>query len=218
MKTLTEFIVWLNEDHEHFSIEALKAIPRQPAQNMEIGAIRLYLTKCFGDSIGDGTYRDVWIIDDQHIVKLAKGSATVEQNSTEILNAECVGTSYAIRVLDKHPDDFWLLEERVTPLTEKEFVVAFGKKLGIKMGERTMLKSGIYTSTSLLISDVIEELVENKQSYRYEGIYPLFQKSLWVEGLIKALQGCNVSSQDLHWGNWGIRPSSGELVILDLGF
>ena len=221
MKTLREFAGWLEEEEasgSEFSLEALKSIPHLPSQNLELASIKTYLTKCFGDSIGDGTFRDVWIIDDNHIVKVAKKSTRVDQNSNEKYNADCMGPSYSIKVLDQHPRFFWLIEERVKPLTEEEFVRAFGLKLGIQLEPRTKLKSGIDTSTSLMISDIIEELAGNKRSSRYERILPEFQKSPWLNGLIKSLQDCDVGASDLHWGNWGIRPSTGELVLLDLGF
>jgi hypothetical protein len=46
----------------------------------------------------------------------------------------------------------------------------------------------------------------------------LTQTSPWFKGLIDAVEGCNVSSHDFHAGNWGIRPSTGELILIDLGF
>lgn len=222
MKTLQEFMIWTLVEsllcEGSFSVENLKSIPSHDDFNTEIAYLTRYLTQTLGQPNTDGSYRLVWSIDDTHVIKLVKRSGFANQNQNEKTNAACLGTSHSIQVFDHHPRFFWIVEEQVKPLSEKEFSHEFGKKVGIKFGARTQLKSGIYTNTTLMISDVIEELVEERPSARYEGLHDQFQKSPWFNDLIQALQGCKVSSQDLHWGNWGIRPSTGELVILDLGF
>jgi NAD kinase len=43
-------------------------------------------------------------------------------------------------------------------------------------------------------------------------------KNKWYAGLIAGLRKCQVQADDFHHKNWGIRPTTGDLVLLDLGF
>lgn len=45
-----------------------------------------------------------------------------------------------------------------------------------------------------------------------------WMRSKWYQILVKRLRECQVSTFDLTANNWGIRPATGQLVILDLGF
>jgi hypothetical protein len=63
----------------------------------------------------------------------------------------------------------------------------------------------------------IHEAVENISGQK-TAISNQWMKSKWYAGLIRALRNCQVHAEDFHYKNWGIRPSTGELVLLDLGF
>lgn len=223
MKTLKEFTTWVEEEtmvHTEFSIETLKAIPVSTTRitNKELAKIEQYVNHTLGQSAGKGSFRKIWIIDDNRILKLVKDADHVFQNQQEKMNTECVGVSYSAQVLDHHPQFYWLIEERVEPLSSSNFVAQFAKQLRTKLGPETKLADGVGMTTWFMITNVIGDLVSGKEDERYRNIYPLFRKSRWFTGLVKKLQGCNVSSEDFHYENWGIRPSTGEFVLLDLGF
>jgi hypothetical protein len=222
MKTLKEFTQWLEEEtatHSDFSIEELKRIGKGASVNQETQvAIYRYLKSTLGQSNWSGSFRYAWILDEQRILKLIKGVDRISQNQQELKNSTCLGSHFSVQVLDYHPQFYWLIEERVNQLSEQEFVEEFSKQTGIKLEERTEFDDGLSLTTSIVLTDIVEHFVTGKKRDRYKTIYSKFSKSKWFMSLINKLKGCKVSSEDFHFENWGIRPSTGELVLLDLGF
>jgi hypothetical protein len=214
MKTLREFNTWLNEEmnHAEFSIEELK----QKTSDIEVIQ---YADKTLGPQINvQSSYRSVWIIDDQRVLKVARWAQIAVQNKQELKNSKCLGPTYSVIVLDNHPQFIWLIQERVRGLrTDEELVRAFGNAIGTQLPDELEV-DGVERSTSELITTVIGNLANNERVWKYEPICKMFEKSDWFNGLIEQLKSCRVSSSDFHYENWGIRPSTGELVLLDLGF
>jgi len=221
MKTLKEFNAWLEEEQSfEFSIEKLKKIGTGPVSQETQVEIYRYLQKTLGQSSWSGSFRYTWPLDDQRVLKLIKGVDRISQNQQELKNSRCLGHDYAVQVLDYHPQFYWLIEERVEHLSDEQFVAEFNKKLGTNFGESVEGGHGGEMSTSFMITTVISNIVGGhmKRNDSYFKFYPYFLKSEWFAPLAEKLETCQVSSDDFHNENWGIRPGTGELVLLDLGF
>jgi hypothetical protein len=140
----------------------------------------------------------------QQVIKVIYQAKHVEENQKEIKNAECLGERFAVRVLDYDRKNFyWILEERVngfpTAMVVPEFVELMNKILGTNYDDWFPIMALFFYGSD----PEKDELMKNNE---------------WFRNLVHALEHCDVGSHDLHPGNWGIRPSTGELVILDLGF
>jgi hypothetical protein len=213
MKTLKEFSTWFNEETSHnvFSVEELK----QKVSHLEITQ---YAYKTLGQPINKGTYRSAWVIDEQRILKIVHETNFTNQNRQELKNSKCLGSVYSIEVFDNHPEFIWLIQERVQGLrTDEELVRAFGNAIGTQLPDELEV-DGVERSTSELITTVIDNLANNERVWKYEPIYEIFEESDWFNGLIEQLRKCRVSSSDFHYENWGTRQSTGQLILLDLGF
>jgi hypothetical protein len=183
-----------------FSLEDLKAIP-------DIQGVLTYCYDKLGKPSGDGQGRTVWVIDPSKIIKvLRKTTREGNQNEQEFKNSFCVGKKYAVQVLDYDLNGFkWLIEENVKTFDEQdqsgEFVRTINKVLNFEFedaGEVADLFAGWPK-----LDDIRDHLMETNE---------------WFRELMKAVEHCDVSSHDFHAGNWGIRPSTGELILIDLGF
>lgn len=116
-----------------------------------------------------------------------------------------------VQVLDYHPEFWWIIEERLNRIGSNDFISEFQKKLKMNFSD---LQEGD-----------IQEIIacgasENPYDYYhyYQEMNSKFLQSKWYRKLIDGLKKCHVSSEDFHNENWGVRPSTGDLVILDLGF
>jgi hypothetical protein len=220
MNTLKEFSQWLEEESRtpRFSIKKMKQIGSGGVSQESQVEMYQYLKKTLGESSWSGSFRYTWILDEQRVLKLIKSVDQVSQNQQELRNSECLGSEFAVQVFDYHPRFYWIIEERVEPLSEHQFIEQFNNKLGTKFKERTMLANDLDMDTILMITNVINHIVVGKERPSYQNIYPLFKRSNWFMGLAEKLRGCEVSSNDFHHENWGIRLGTGEFVLLDLGF
>ena len=43
-------------------------------------------------------------------------------------------------------------------------------------------------------------------------------KTKWFDGLVAKIKSCKIDPDELASRNWGIRESTGELILLDYGF
>lgn len=222
MRTLKEFMSWVDQEtlkEGQFDLDGLKTVPSHQDPKFELLFIKRYLTQTLGQPITTGTYRFAWFLDEKTVIKIPKETQFLVQNENEVRNAACMGKEHTIQVFDHHPRFYWIIEERVRPLSEEEFVQEFSNQIGVPLDMETELSPDIPDfGTALLITDMIEAMVNNERPKRYESVRWMFEKSPWLTKLIKKLQGCKVSGSDFHNENWGIRPSTGELVLLDLGF
>jgi hypothetical protein len=197
---------------KEFSLETLKACTF-PEQAMEY--LDTHLEKA-----GAGFYRVVYGLDDQRVIKF---SYDTTQNSQEVRNSRCLPSKYVIQVLDKHPEFWWIVVERVQKLSIGEFIAEFEKHAGAPViytsdgrgydleQKTTAIMAAIEfgTQTQHPFMQAETEVKKNNEQW---------MKSKWYAGLIAALRKCQVVADDFHSKNWGIRPSTGQLVLLDLGF
>jgi hypothetical protein len=202
VKSLTSFYSFLLKEEiapqETFSVARLRELAH-------LDEIHDYVKSTLKEKLGEGATREVWAINDKQVIKLVQLEGNAYQNRNEVNHIECLGSSYAPVVFAYDKFDFlWIIEERLQPATGPE------------------------------ISNKLEELIGHKFHHGDEIMYffagirsrkgfsPLFSKlyneSPWLKKLADEIKTCDVDSHDFHEENWGIRPSTGELILLDLGF
>lgn len=215
MKTLKEFTEWLEEEAQQqpFSMDTLKSMTSKKPSESELKTILHYLETTLGPAKSQGSSRAVWFPNDTQVLKVGLVYEELDQNKREVKNIKCMGEAYAPRLYDYHPKFYWLLIERLQTLNEPEFVEAFSKRVGIKLEPRMNI-NGIDSNMALVITN----LIGGFQTKTYRDLLNKFNESPWFQGLMAQMKRCRVDPGDLHYENWGIRPSTGELVLLDLGF
>ena len=181
----------------------------------------------------EGVSRATFELDKDRIIKVALREADVEQNEREVINAKCMTKKYAVEVVDYHPKFWWVIEEKLETLSEEEFGKFFLYQVetdpegweteGLEIDWERVFNNP--SAAEMTIANAISVAVRgfgsvNRKEFvnRMTVVDRQFSKSQWYVGLIAALKGCKVASDDFHGGNWGIRPSTGEFVLLDLGF
>lgn len=194
---------------EQFSFSVLKSLK----SSKEIKAYVRRTLKLLGNP---GQAREAYELDDNKILKLAKSDNKVYQNKNEVQNAKCIGPGYAVRVYDFDPNYTWIVEERVEPLTRQEFMEKLNSLMGI---QGTNLEFASPSQIQGFFADMHNLLGNRSDEPGFQYLHNLLMKqSRWYVGLLGKLQRCNVASWDFHRENWGLRPSTGELVLLDIGF
>jgi hypothetical protein len=168
-----------------------------------------YLYSTLHQPLGRGVYRGTWELNSRTVLKVPLSPDAIKQNENEVKNIACLGENYAVKMIEHHPEFLWIVEEKLKTLSEEEFEAKISKLLGMKL-DWLEAKSLIYKSV---------EIAQGKSFPYYDDLYEqLNEKNPWFRGLIDGLKNCNVDSHDFHDQNWGIRPSTGQMVLLDLGF
>ncbi len=156
------------------------------------------------EELASGAARRTYIIDDKTILKLVRGAAWNYQNKNEVQHATCLGKSHAPIIFDYDSKNYyWIIEERLQPISDKELFDKLESLIHYRFKDWFDLKSFFATINIQNYDPLFAEL--------YEG-------SEWLRKLVDELQKCEVSTGDFHDENWGVRPETGELVLLDLGF
>jgi hypothetical protein len=203
MKTLKEFLAFFYEQTEpEFSLERLKSLGT-------FREVLVYLERNFGQPTSEGSSRKIWAVTDKLIVKVVKLKSNVSQNVTEIKNTRCLGPRFSVVLHDYDQiNHFWLLEEKLEPVTEEEFVSYFNDKLGTSFTNGWSI-----SSLFLLITQNRDQMPQEKAIMK-----KLLETNKWFQEFSKAIMDCQVQSWDFKSTNWGKRAPTGELVLLDLGY
>ena len=192
---------------EAFSLETLRSKPT-------LKEARAYIRESLGEELGRGHARGAWAIDDKTIVKVVLGTKLYE-NENEVKHAACLGEEYAVKVFEFHPEFWWLIEERLNPIQESDFVKRFNALTGVTMNSSDEIQDAF----AFLDHMKDEWSVANDPAFPASKL--LHQKLLgnkWFAGLVDKIELCNVHPKDFHCKNWGLRPSTGQLVLIDVGF
>lgn len=205
MKTLKEYYEWLRENQMTFSIDEL-----QTKKTLKEINSYLYFNAEF---LGQGQQRTVYAIDAQKIIKVAIKPQDAEQNYNEVKNAKCLGQRYAPMIYENDRKNFfWIIQERLKPVTPEQLLHTFQTLTQHRFPTWEVLRNYIYYSVS-------GETIGDSSPEEFQSLFVLmYQQNEWFKGLINGLRQCQITSSDFHDENWGIRPETGELVILDLGF
>lgn len=204
MKTMKELLLFLEEEQSRtsFSIEKLKSLSI-------FREVLIYVESSLGAAQAQGGYRKTWDIGDGTVLKVVKLKSHTSQNIKEKENIECLGPRFAVRLIDHDAvNHFWLLEEKLEPVSPEEYVDHFNRLLGQRF-DSSMEFGTLFT----MLTQKRLELPEYRALQR-----KLFEENEWFRAFQAAIQGCNVPSWDFRPANWGRRPSTGEIVLLDLGF
>ena len=158
--------------------------------------------------IGSGSARHVYIIDNDHVLKLAANRRGLEQNRNEIsLGQDNYFSSVVAQIVDFHQDDLWMESERA-------------KKVG---------KSRFKQLTGFDINDVDMFLQNFEAENKYNG-KPKFQQDqelkerMWDDPFTSQIAEL-MSSYDHPAGDYGRissygevnRNGSPEIVLIDYG-
>lgn len=188
---------------DSFSYEELSSI-RSFAQRMKYCKLHL------GDTIGSGSSRAVFQIDDNKCLKLAKNQKGIAQNNAEF---DSFAQSYGVmpKQYESADDNSWIIVEYVLPAKAKDFQVCLGMDFR-KYCEFVKKCYNCYSSSrnswannSSISDEEFEEILENNE---------------WLEGLYSYMADYQVPLGDmLRLVNYGMvqRGGTPEIVILDSG-
>lgn len=153
-----------------------------------------------------GSTRIVYKLNEQFVLKIPVHSSYIRFNLEEINNFSCLTKRFAAEITEFHPKGYWLVMELVKPF-ERDNPEEFNQKLEQMLGQSISDRSGDFLKLAIVPRRTFpEDQALNKQ---------LCQSSKWFQELTIKLSSCKVGGQDLSWFNWGLRESTGELVILD---
>jgi hypothetical protein len=171
------------------------------------------------EKAGEGDFRITYGLDEDTVIKFAKEE--IMQNAQEARNARCLPKTYVVQVFEKHPEFWWIVMERLQKLSREQFVAAFEQRIGAPVPYKPDGRGYDLEQKESKIMMAIEFGV-NPHDYNAQGEHMVnhktWLKNKWYAGLIAGLRKCQVQADDFHHKNWGIRPSTGDLVLLDLGF
>lgn len=217
-KVLKEEIALLEDYSESFSFDALNAC--ETLEDAEEYA------KTHLERVGQGLFRTAYGLDDSTVLKVLRtdgDGVDYMQNAQEARNSSCLPKKYVAQVLNKHPEFWWIVVERVTPLSIDKFVGEIEARLGpIPVARAYNAAEPASTLDSLDEKEnafmmAVEYAVDSPSSSSPYNIKQ-WMNNKWYRGLIQAIRKCQVEAHDFHHKNWGIRPGTNELVLLDLGF
>lgn len=192
----------LSAASNQFSIEELISIQTRRD-------VYTYLNQTLGHPLNGGSARIVYAIDDKTVIKYAY-DGDYYQNENELRNSKCLGKHYAVQVFQHHPEFWWLIEERLTQTTRTSLPEKFHELTGMLTDVATIKELFGFNSIKNDWDGIVHETTK--------VLHDKLMQNQWYSGLKKSLDGCGVSAIDFGFPNWGIRDSTGELVLLDLGF
>lgn len=71
------------------------------------------------NKLGSGSSRNVYDMGNGRVLKVAKNEKGIDQNNNE--RDYSIDSPYVVRVIDCHPDNYWVLSEYAEGLTKKTF-------------------------------------------------------------------------------------------------
>ena len=105
----------------HNFLEFWKADDGVSAEDAPFAAMELAAVRSGLRLIGKGSSRNVYELNDSNVIKLAINSAGVDQNSVESTVANDTEVGPIISKVERHdPDFFWIVSEKVKPLSEND--------------------------------------------------------------------------------------------------
>jgi CRISPR/Cas system CSM-associated protein Csm2 small subunit len=239
MKSLREFYAFLQEDAQQSdpktkeltrqtpAAELTKADPKALGNLLRTFKSLLDLqTFCKNkfSFLGAGAARRVYKINNSIVIKFVIQEDAAEQNQKEVKNIKCLGMEYAPAIYDYDSENFWWIIEENVPRQNEEVLFAKMKELlHYQFNSWYELSEFFYFS----FDDMIREIMLRKKNKNnetegritnFKNVYDDNFDNEWFMTLKNAIQHCDIDASDFHTDNWGIRPSTGQLVLIDLGF
>lgn len=176
----------------------------------------------FGQLIGRGSSRVVYGVGDS-VFKLAINDAGFTQNKKEVIYSKVFG-NYAPKILDSHKDGYWIESERV-----KTLETDYSEELRVYLVDAEHLLGEFlsYPTTEKIIKKFYPTIKAGKmkainapvdvtsvvQAVRADFT---LEETLYLMNFAEVFRKTNVGDFQSH--NLGIRPGSGEILIVDLGW
>ena len=150
--------------------------------------------------LGAGASRTAYAVNDKQVLKIVQYPSAARENENELRHIKCLGSAYAPIVFDYDREShFWILEERLQPIMGEELFDKIESLIGYKFKGWMELKD--------FFAGIGSGYADNRL------LDELTAKSPWLKALADEIEGCNVGHHDFHDENWGVRPSTGELVF-----
>lgn len=182
--------VYLKENEEKFSLEALDSFPSL-AKKVQYAKSKL-------KKLGEGSSRIVFDLNDGYVLKLAKNIKGQEQNSIEN-DPELQKTKLVPLVKNSHKEDVFLISEKASPIKEKEFQSI--SKINFKdFSETLKLNKKLDDGKIEEIPEKYKDVLENEF---YQEVYNLMNNFDFSPGDLGRIS------------SWGILNN--KLVVLDSG-
>lgn len=204
-------------DPDHSESEPVEAFSMEKLKQLKTSKdIRRYAQMTLPE-LGRGQARVAYAVNDDKVLKVALSDNKAYQNKNEVQNTKCIGSQYAVQVLDFDPKFFsWILEEKINSVSKAVLVNKINSLMGFE-GTEFEFVGGIEIQD--FFADMQNLLARRSDNQKHQQRHDLLMKgNRWYVGLLGKLQSCKVASWDFHYKNWGIRPGTGELVLLDVGF
>lgn len=215
----------LFDDNNEFSFETLKSMNWENWQELDA-----YCQRCGLHMLGNGIGRNVYALDDNLVIKVARGK--YDQNEGEVfayrnMSDELKEMIPCIFDYDKkHIRPMWIISEQVLPAKYADFK----KLLGIDFGSYTSsqdikdMENDLKTyekypngkGNGLDLMMFLEDYGENNISLYMNDL----KHNQWLNALCKMLNQGFVSYYELeNIENWGLVQRNGKpvIVILDTG-
>lgn len=181
--------------------------------------------------IGEGTTRNVYDLGRNLVLKLAKYPDDSTSNLKEVDSYQCLGKEYAAQIVDYDSKNYyWLVMEKVKTITPREFQSKLTELIGFPLTpEDIASRFNTVISKKVYMVDRYYYFPEILQPGRYHsstekgrGLRQLHGllcgHSSWFKEFNNRLVNCRIMAGDLGSGNFGLRLSTDELVLLDYGF
>lgn len=160
------------------------------------------------EKIGAGSARVVYKIDDNHVLKLAKNDKGLAQNSVEgDFSMHQWYSDFVPELIDKDEDDLWIIKERITKITRKEFERLSGYK---------------FDEFSLMLRKLINDRTSNKPFYAKidDDKYEEFIDDEFIVDLTDFIVNYDLEVGDIggNLNNWGkSQKHTDNPVLADVG-
>lgn len=160
--------------------------------------------------LGKGTDRAVYDIGGNQVLKV---SVSGEQNFNEIKRWECVNKQpnhekYFMQIFDwDHKNYQWIVAEKLVPVKNR-----------IQLEQ--IIQSLLQTKEEIEYWEIIDALLaEPRRLQKFApDLWKIVGNSKWFQEFSELVRECGIPTSDFREQNLGVRPSTGELVVLDLGY
>lgn len=176
-----------------------------PDKGMFYELIETVCNQIFGDRISCGTSRNVYQIDDDRVIKVARNDKGIAQNREEVRSCSNKLDLFP-KIFDADRGYMWIVCEYVLPADEDDFIYTMGMQWDDFI---RFLNDHYYLYKRKMNIGTSEKKIEKIISKR-----PMLQE------LVKYLNSGNIPYGDLmKIENWGLAKRNGRayLVLLDHG-
>ena len=167
--------------------------------------------------IGEGSTRIVYELNNLQVIKFPIAEENIEQNLVEANTYKCLGSKFAAQIFSYDSNGFWLIMEKVKPLSESEFKNKINNLLGFELEYHSIkTKFNIDDFTELPFNmELADALIPYNQPQK--NLHKILcEHSKWFREFNNKIVECKVHGKDLGYDNFGLRNNG--LVLIDYAF